>query len=345
MGMVFLNLYKYSYLTGHIAVHSKMGFITNSRHFLNIYFYFGLSPYRVDIISKKLLLRHWTKYVHLLASVLLSSSLIANAYQLGYSRLRIRQMEYILMTMSSICDIIRSGLVLLHSLLLHDRIREILLSFRRIEAIFAAHLDHVITCESFNKKHLRKCAAVIIPFLLHFINYLARPIFADDLTSWVGLPAGCLGMIQVLVILYVIFYIDAIGLYLAQLNCVIERHIVATQFRRIIESAELHSMIYKLKCYKTIHYKLWKVNQIHNSVFGWCTMAALIHAFINMVYASFWLFDEIKTHSGLLRTLLPIAMLMDVTTSFFIFSNSCHSLLREVTFRNSYFHHINSIHN
>lgn len=324
--MVWIN----EYIQASYSNHSKMGFIGNVGRFLNVYYYFGLSPYRVDMNTNKLNLCHSSKCVHAIISVLVASTLIANVDLMG-KWMKIRKMEQLLITVSASFDILRSVIVLLQSFLLHEQIKEILLNFRRIETIFASHLNYVIRYDAFNKKHLWKCVTIIVPYILHISVYFVRHITLKDwLTVSIGFPAGFLKLFQVLTFLYIILYIDALGFFLAQLNCVIERDTIPNELRRTSKPEETQFVLGKLLSFKTIHFQLWEIGQIHNSVFGWCTIALLLHTSIELMYSSFWFWDEVKRQTGLLKMCLPIVSFLDISTSFLAFSSSCHSMLREV---------------
>lgn len=307
-----------------------MGFISAIGHILNIYYYCGLSPFRVDSTTKKLCLNQWTKYIHVVVTLALAATILIECHSVHHGAI-VRQMEQLLITIYEIFDIFRCLNILFHSTLLFGRIKDNLLNFSIIESVLAAQFKHSINYNCFCRKHLRKLGIVLFVYVVHWATYLARQYESKDWsTAKLSMPAIGVKLLQSTTFLYITFYVDALAFFMAQLNAVIDHHGDLQRFHPKLTKNDIKQMLHHLQCYKSIHFQLWQISECHNSIFGWCTISMLLDTLIDLVYCAFWTFDNMRRRTVPLKVLLPMVAMLDMFASFAIFSESCQSVAYEV---------------
>lgn len=249
----------------------------------------------------------------------------------------IHQMEHFIIRIHAVSVMFRLLTVLVQSLFFHSRIKSILYGFGRVEQYFVENLNEPNITGSFMRAHLRKRCICIIAYIMMWIFYIARQLQTGDWSViTVNLSGFMMRASQFLTLLYVIFFTDALAFHIAQLNAAIERHVDLNAFRQKFKRDTIESMLRRLHHYKTIHFELWNIGRDHNAVFGWCTIATLLQAVVDFVYALFWIFDEVKHRRKILRIIFPVSALVYTLIGFVLFSNTCQAVVREVNMQYYY---------
>lgn len=307
-----------------------MDIISNTGRILNIYYYLGLSPYRINLGTKELHLSQWNKFVHVLLTSILGV-LMMNEIRSETVQTKVRPMEQLLIIAYGTFNIARSFIMLINSIFLHGRIKDIFSEYRAIELCLAKNFNHIIRFDSFKRKHLRKFFALGIAFVPLWAAYFARQFTTHDWTLiLVSVPAFNIKMFQSMAFLYIIFFVDALAFYTSQMNAVIARQCNSNKFRQKYKRDAIEIILRQLRHFKLIHFRLWTISQYYNSLFGWCTIPILLHSVSDLMYCIFWIFDEIKYHSGAIRIVLPFVALINILLGMAVFSDTCHSVISEV---------------
>lgn len=269
------------------------------RPYLNVFYLLGLSPHLADKPdSKYKKCRTSTFFVVIQAAIgiALATSCIQVANFGGYEHLWSRT-DIVIINFVAICEIVRIAFILIQCLFCKDILNEICYTFRMLQAYYAMHLHHQIAYQQFSKQYFRKVIFIVcgfIPYLLIFIwescMYTMLPI---------GVQIKALQIMTSATYLHIIFYIDILSFFLAELNVVIERDAVNGQTNNnimIISEKSLSSISIreKLRCYKTVHFHLWEVAQRINAFFGWSMVAVLLHGFVDFVCSSYWLVQQLQ---------------------------------------------------
>lgn len=270
---------------------------------LNLYYFVGISSYSPianQLTKPQLILAQFSRYLQLLVSVCLPTFIMV---RLNYPDVMqsFRQMETLLLIIYVSFDIKRGLCVLVECLFYYRGINDIFMHFRSIELRLATELNHRIEYQPLMQTHNRKMLIIFSGFLLFMVVFITRLIASS--MSPIGVPLSFLQFIQAITLLHVIFYIDIQCFHLAELNKVVRRDttLFLDKYCRVYQTADIRSIVDKLKCYKAIHFQLWEVSMLHNKVFGWGTIALLLHICIALVHSAFWLWNELKTESGLIK--------------------------------------------
>lgn len=206
-------------------------------------------------------------------------------------------LEPLVIFIGSICDILRGVFIVLQCLTQTHLIIEMISMFRKLEIYFSIQLRHRLSYDSFQKKYFYKSLIIMTCYMQYLVVYIIRNLFRQYLTP-IGIQLRCLQALLLLTILYVIFYIDLLSFNLNELNVVIERDMTQINMDMNRDSATSILIRNRIKCYKSVHFRLWKIAQAFNSFFGWIMIAMLLHIFSDSVYAAFWLFKELQVQTS-----------------------------------------------
>lgn len=279
-----------------------MDFLECSKPFLKFYYLTGISPYRPEddqLTNLRIFL--FSKYLQAISCVLVGLYAIRKVNVEG-AALNFRQTEIHLIQMYVAFDTLRSIFVFIKCVLHRQMSTEILSMFGKLERYFAQNLNHQISYKPLVKNHIKNMIIMIGTYFAYFCLFFVR-VMVHKNGSPIGSPFRIMQIMQTLTFLHIIFYIDVLCFHLAQLNHVIERdtnfHFDKNHYN--VETSKVIDIQLNLKYYKTIHFKLWETSRKHNAVFGWCTIALLMLIFIDLVYSTFWLFDEFTKNTGIIR--------------------------------------------
>lgn len=307
-----------------------MGFIASTGRILNFYYYFGLSPYRINLKTKQFHLNQWLTYVETCVTGICSSFLIWNAHK-AVQRRQIPAMEELLITSVALIDLVRALMILNHSIFSHKQIQEVMRGFQIVESNLEKDFGQSIDYDSLRRKYTTKCYVVLFFFLLHRVIYFVRQFTHQDWSLvMIALPGLHTRLMQPLTVMYTVYYIDVSVCHMSHLNAVIAKHGDVDKFRRKLSKSDIETMLARLHSFKAIHFQLWNINNHCNAVFGWCWVVLIFHMINDMLYALYWSFDMLRLLANIFRVLLPIASFVVVLTEFVIFSQSCQAMTREV---------------
>lgn len=195
-----------------------------------------------------------------------------------------------------LCDILKAFCVAMQCIVYERQMREINSTFNKLDAFFVIHLNHRIRWQMFGKKILAYAFIVVIlsNYVPYIVVFTVRAII-DKVFITYRIPAQFVHIMQSITTLHVIFYIEALTFYLSQLNCVVKRDMdaSATSIRiRHMHTYKTRILVRnKIKCYKSIHFRLWEVSERINEYFGWAMAVIFVHAFVKLVYTAHWMFE------------------------------------------------------
>lgn len=281
-----------------------MDFASIAKRHLTFFYFFGISPYcpnANEIGFINLTLAKLPKFIQLISCIYFASTIVIqlNSHDIYQT---FSQIETLLLVIYVSFDVLRGILVFLQTIYYKEQISNILNIFQELELYFATKFDHHINYEPFFKKYYLKVIVIKCAYLTLIITFIIRLIV---FRVWlkIGIPLRLLQLMQTCTFLHLIFYIDATCFHLFQLTKVVRRD--TELYRKIngrhFKRSDIVTVETRLKCYKTVHFQLWEVSSLKNRIFGWCIIALLMHCFIAFVYSAFWLFDELKNQSGLIR--------------------------------------------
>lgn len=199
-----------------------------------------------------------------------------------------------------VCEISRVIFVLLQCLFYKTHIARIFSILRQLDSFFRIKFHHHIGYDTFKRNYLRKLAIYSTAFTqslaIHVWNSFNNRV---NSTEW---QHKYLKLIEGMTILHIIFYIDVLAMFVAELNGVI----------RCEWSRKLHDVKYKdrnstkhtlrdtkrildqFKFYKFIHFEIWTAVQHVNAFFGWILLVILVQAFVDIIYSSYWFMQVIQ---------------------------------------------------
>lgn len=279
-----------------------MDFASNTKTYFSVFYILGLSPYRpLGKLRDNCYLSNIFTFLHGLFVTSLALSCIVLLCIGATSVVLLNTMESLVINIGSVCEILRGLFVVLQCLTQKRLIFDVISMIRKLETYFIIHLKHRLPYDSFRKQYFLKVLIVLLGFAPYVSVYIVRCIVYNYLTP-IGIQLRILQLLVIQIILYVVFYIDLLSFHLSELNAVIERDMaeVKTAIKRSGSSILTRN---KVKCYKNVHFRLWKMSQNINTFFGWILIMVLLHCFVDLVYSAFWLFQEFKTQSPFIKIL------------------------------------------
>lgn len=180
----------------------------------------------------------------------------------------------------------------------------ILECFQQIESYFFIHLNHYILYKDLRKRYNSKLLTILLSQLNYFIISLITYVIRKRLRP-LDHEIHCLQFLSILTHMHAIFYVEAIHFHLDQLILLIERDTAYSTNKYFRNKYRMSTMYFraKLKNYKVIYFRLWKVSEQINEYFGWYFVVIIIELFFELVYASYWLIQVLTRIEK--RLLLP----------------------------------------
>lgn len=171
------------------------------------------------------------------------------------------------------------GQIIFHS----DQIRALLTSFDQMIGYFKNRLRVPIGFDEFKRNYLRKLFLTISLYLATIfvkttLNFMKSKLEAIQSHTFLMLS---LALFMPSIKLHALFYIDLTNwFYKMTIDFISED----------IRSDEVEKCIDILRHCKYVHFKLWKILRLINSYFGLLFIAICIVDFIEILYASVWIF-------------------------------------------------------
>lgn len=266
---------------------------------LNVFYFLGLAPYLTDNLKaddKKCRTSIFVVVAQAAIGLALAISCIEVANFGGYENLWSRT-DIVIINFVAICEIVRITFVLIQCVFYREVLNEVCRTFRSLQLYYATSLRYHIIYQKFFKQYFRKVLFIICGFLPYFLIFVWETVMYA--LAPIGLQIKTLQIMTSATYLHIIFYIDLLSFYLAELNVVIERDTYNDESKNnimIISKKSLSNIFIreKLKCYKHVHFQLWEVSQRINAFFGWSMVAILLHGFVDFVYTSYWLIQQLQ---------------------------------------------------
>lgn len=324
-----------------------MDFKRSSKFYLNIFYFLGLSPYHPNCPGG-LLAYLVTCFKFIQATICISASIFA-LYYLNTND-HMTDIETIIINFYIFCDLFRANSTLLQCLCFKQHLIKVICIFDNLYSYFATQLHHRVCYRAFLSGFRCKFVAMIFFCILYLFSFGLRWILLDDL----GKTGGILKIVQFMTMyndLHIIFYIDALGFYMKQLNLVMARDSLNAQ-HLLMPSAMSH-LKSRLKAYKNVHFRFWLASQHINRFFEFSLtplVLQLLNAFSFAVFRIFRLFYDGKPifsiwrnasqmkfkslSSILLNIYFPgsITLLASTGCSFLTFVYVCNTLGQQVSF-------------
>lgn len=192
-----------------------------------------------------------------------------------------------------LCDILKAFCVAMQCIVYERQMREIASTFNKLDSFFVIHLNHRIRCQKLGKKILVYAFVIVIManYVPYIVVFAVRAIIDKVYISY-RIAAQFVHIMQSVTTMHVIFYVEALTFYLSQLNCVIKRDMGTNTTSRHTNKYKSRILVRnKIKCYKSVHFRLWEVSEQINVYFGWTMAVIFAHAFVKLVYTAHWMFE------------------------------------------------------
>lgn len=279
-----------------------MDFTRNAKLFLNIFYYIGLSPYQPMV--NKIICENQSNIFIILQTgiiILLAISCIVILDSGNYTSMVMNSLKILMLYINSACEIVRAIFILIQCTANKHLFFEFMYTIHRLDAYFLTKMRYRIPYQSFRKQYFWKILINFIGLSQYSSLFILRCFLFYCLTP-TGLQIRFFHCMRVLTILHIIFYIDLVCFHLSHLNMIVLRDI--DHFKHINIKEKVTTGIWKrnkIKCYKHVHFHLWKMTQRLNVSFGWIIIAILLQIFVDCIYSAFWLFEEFKMKSSYFR--------------------------------------------
>lgn len=275
-----------------------MEFLKTTKFYLRLFYIIGLSPFApTDHHGKKLgvCTTGLSKIPMILQTLfgLCISSLCAYGLfcsMRGSAATKDRS-EIFITSMFILCQIARTLLALMQCIFYKKVYYSIINALNALEGYFTVHFQHRIRYSLFTSGVVKKMSLATVGF--------TQMLIAEFLDSnQIDFPVRLLQAASMLTCCHLVFFIDVLSFHLEQLLVVIirdtanDRSIDSVTFYK--QSAKCVFVRNQLKHYKTVHFTLWEISQCINKFFGWTMVAILLQVFIDLLYCSYCLFDELQ---------------------------------------------------
>lgn len=196
------------------------------------------------------------------------------------------------------CDIVKAFCVAFQCIIYESQMREISNTFHKLDSFFAIHLNHRIRYQTFRKKISTYALIIITSYSQYVMVFTLRGILENVFITY-SIPSQFVHLMQSITYLHMIFYIEALTFYLSQLNLVIQKdmdtHATSKHTHKYKNRILMRN---KIKCYKSVHFRLCEVSERINTFFGWTMIVIFSHAFVKFVYSAYWIFEEYQHDTG-----------------------------------------------
>lgn len=269
-----------------------MSFITTTRFYFNLFYILGLSSYCPRSSSTFLSLFEYAKYVQAAICFCGATSCMLILHS-DEGRLAYTNTEICILTLYALCEFIRIVVVLFQAIAFAPHLTEVVRMLREQEVIFAQHLHHRLNYRKFVEKLHQRMLGTIGLMIVYISLFFLRMRIGDQSITRMNVVSKYLQLTTAACAAHVLFYVELLNFCLAELNMAIQR-----------SSFESRSSVQDIKdrllTFKTVHFRLYLVRQKINRFFGYSILALLLHAFTELLYSAFWLFDTIESKRGLL---------------------------------------------
>lgn len=283
-----------------------MKLVEQTKFFLNLFFALGQSPYPI-IFGRCLNLKYISnRFIAIIPAFIINGICITVAIKCCYTLNTIGKWttlgkgssDIILTNFNALAEILRALIVFGQCYCHKETLFDIMQMFRKIETIFANNLKHRISYTALCKQSRIRTILIlgaysqstIIPFtqLIQYGKY--DPII---------LQFKLLQSMTSIAYLHIVFYIDTLCYFLAQLDFVIQRDAKMV----VNKKSPLYYLHVRdsLKYYKIIYFRLWEINQELNYYFGWSLVILFLKTFVHLVFTIYWQVIQARKPDELLK--------------------------------------------
>lgn len=290
-----------------------MDFVSCIRHYLYFFHFVGLSPLRQPSSNGQ-----YTKSssYRIIAQIMIAICLGVSSIMIlicgKYTPVALRSLEILVIYFSSIGEVLQAVALLIQYIHHRQLNKEILNAFVKLEIFFMTHMKHRITYDRFSQQYFQRIILVNCGFAQFVLIYAVRWL-CYGMYSQIGIQVRILRLITALTTLHIIFYVDMVSYHLHELNLVIDRQIFNRNNSKCSSNADENCFVsthkltnsflmrYQIKCYKNAYSRLWTIAQKLNKCYGWVLIAIMCQHFVDFVYSSFWLFEELRRPTSFVR--------------------------------------------
>lgn len=274
-----------------------MNFTKSFAPYLATFYYLGMSPCspnRIQINDDK----HRNPMVIVQIVCVLISVLCVIALFISTDSMWKFGPKEVISSLYIFCDIIKAFCIAMQCIVYERHMREISCIFNKLDSFFVIHLNYRIRYELFRNKCATYAFIIITAYGQYLVVLAIRGVIENNFVVFT-IPMQFAHLMQSITYLHMIFYIEALAFYLAQLNWVVQRDMEAhIPTKQTFNYKSRILMRNKIKCYKSVHFRLWEVSQRINTFFGWTMIVIFTHAFVKFVYTSYWIFEEYQHGTG-----------------------------------------------
>lgn len=275
-----------------------MNFKTSTQSYLNFFYYLGLSPVRLNT-RRQYCISH-VIYTAIQAFICCCIGIISLFILNGDGVPAFHtNTETILLSLFLLCDLVRTIAIFVQSLLYKDLMVKILGGFQSLELYFTKYLHHSINYKIFVKDYRHKVVIVFFVCFVYVFSFFVRLLVGDPV-SYAPIIFKILQVMTIHSYLHTIFFIDLLSFHLKQLNTVVRLDEMKCCSHTNLDPLHRKDIRYRLKIYKIVHFRLWLANQQINKFFGYSIIGLLLHAFYDLFYSPFWIFQLIYDRVGFL---------------------------------------------
>lgn len=199
-------------------------------------------------------------------------------------------------------------IVIIKQCLFHEQTYfQLLITYNRIEQLFAKHLNHKINFKYFTDGVAQKVTIGVLAFV-QFAAIRAWMIWYYEEFNVLQVIFKVLQFLTLFTCVHLVFSVDALQFFMEQLLEVITRDAAADRLSDpwmvYKHSAKCSHLRNQLKNYKNVHFVLWENSRRLNSFFGWSMIVVLLMTFVDIAYMTYGVLNEIQNfHTINLKTI------------------------------------------
>lgn len=283
-------------LTSWIPITSVMDLLHSANSYFKLFYFFGFSPLlHHDVIGHQKIRSH---YLHKVPSViLLVLSLLLSSYSgwLIYnpSGRPYKPAERIISNLFLVCDIIKNCAIFVQSICFGYTFIDLLFCFKDLSQYFKQFAHWDINYNDFRKMYSKPFLFMVITYLNSYWIFLLDLLVSQNYEP-IGFVYKCWQAVTTFAYTHIVFYIVLLRFHLMQLNSIIKKETTDQQFyTNASDCSRMKADILlqkKIKNYKVIYYRLWRISQKINDVFGWMMGSLLLQSFSDGTFGLYWLY-------------------------------------------------------
>lgn len=284
------------------SLSTQMDFTSSSRIYLSFFHSLGISVYQPESNGLSSEIFRYNLLAQATMSIIIGTWPVIDLLRADSQPDTVSTLEILVIYVSMALEVAQAMFFIDQYLHQKQLINDILGTFLKIESYFFIRLRRRISYGRFSQCCFYKTILVVCGIFQFALQYAAQWYYHGDPFLVIGILFRVSRFICAMVILQIVLFVDMLSYHLKELNLVIQQDSFNSK-NGSIQNKSAHSVFMrdKIKCYKTVHFRLWTIGQKLNAHFDWILLVIMVKSFIDYLYSSFWIFDQLSWSMSYIR--------------------------------------------